>query len=277
MEYIVVKFRFEEGRATHNDILIARLSIIGYEAFEEHFDGIDAYITRDKFEENQLTELSQDLSSEMEYSCEWKPLENKNWNEEWEANYNCMEINEELLIRSSFYNTEKNYTYEVVIDPRMAFGTGHHETTRMMLEEILAIDLHEKKVLDVGCGTGILSIVASLKGAKSIDAIDIDENAFQNTVENLRVNSIDNVSVQKGVVDSVKGKFDLILANINRNILFQDLEKYKKLLSSQGTILISGFYEKDITLFENLMNSLMLKKCKEVVDNEWSLLQIKEI
>lgn len=277
MEYIVVKFRFEEGRATHNDILIARLSIIGYEAFEEHFDGIDAYITRDKFEENQLTKLSKDLSSEMEYSCEWKSLENKNWNEEWEANYNCMEINKELLIRSSFYNTEKNYTYEVVIDPRMAFGTGHHETTRMMLEEILAMDLHEKKVLDVGCGTGILSIVASLKGAKSIDAIDIDENAFQNTVENLRVNSIDNVSVQKGVVDSVKGKFDLILANINRNILFQDLEKYKKLLSSQGTILISGFYEKDITLFENLMNSLMLKKCKEVVDNEWSLLHIKEI
>lgn len=277
MEYMVVKFRFEKGRATHNDILIARLSILGYEAFEEHFDGIDAYITRDKFEENQLTELSKDLSSEMKYSCEWKSMENKNWNEEWEANYNCMEINEELLIRSSFYNTEKNYTYEVVIDPRMAFGTGHHETTRMMLEEILAIDLHEKKVLDVGCGTGILSIVASLKGAKSIDAIDIDENAFQNTVENLRVNSIDNVSVQKGVVDSVEGKFDLILANINRNILFQDLEKYKKLLSSQGTILISGFYEKDITLFENLMNSLMLKKCKEVVDNEWSLLHIKEI
>lgn len=276
MKYIIVYLRTSSKRVVYNEILIARLSMLSYEAFEEHFGGVDAYISQDEFDDEALKQLQKELSSELDFSYEWQLLEEKNWNEQWEAKYSFLEVGEELLVRSSSYQPQKKFPYEIIIDPKMAFGTGHHETTKLMLEQILQMNLAGKKVLDVGCGTGILSIVASLRGAQEIVAIDIDDNAYENTKESLEVNKVNNVKVLQGTVEIVAGYYDLILANINRNVLLQDLSKYKTLLKKGGEILISGFYEKDIALFDSQLDALTLTKCEELTDNEWSLLKIRK-
>lgn len=274
MNYIVVKLRIKNGRSTDNEILIARMEVIGYESFEEHFDGIDAYVEEKDFSEKDLELLQSELQENIPFSYEWEYLEDKNWNEKWEAAYKSIEIGTELIVRSSFHEIDKDYRYEVVIDPKMAFGTGHHETTRLMLYEMLVMDFVGKKVLDIGCGTGILSIVASKKGAKEIKAIDIDEKAYENTIINLEENRVQNVEVEKVFVDEVEGVFDIILANINRNVLLQDLAKYKKLMKEGGILLLSGFYRHDVSLFEECLALLGLNKCKECVENDWTLLKV---
>lgn len=274
MNYIVVKLRIKNGRSTDNEILIARMEVIGYESFEEHFDGIDAYVGEKDFSEKDLELLQSELQENIPFSYEWEYLEDKNWNEKWEAAYKSIEIGTELIVRSSFHEIDKDYRYEVVIDPKMAFGTGHHETTRLMLYEMLVMDFVGKKVLDIGCGTGILSIVASKKGAKEIKAIDIDEKAYENTIINLEENRVQNVEVEKVFVDEVEGVFDIILANINRNVLLQDLAKYKKLMKEGGILLLSGFYRHDVSLFEECLALLGLNKCKECVENDWTLLKV---
>lgn len=274
MNYIVVKLRIKNGRSTDNEILIARMEVIGYESFEEHFDGIDAYVGEKDFSEKDLELLQSELQENIPFSYEWEYLEDKNWNEKWEAAYKSIEIGTELIVRSSFHEIDKDYRYEVVIDPKMAFGTGHHETTRLMLYEMLVMDFVGKKVLDIGCGTGILSIVASKKGAKEIKAIDIDEKAYENTIINLEENRVQNVEVEKVFVDEVEGVFDIILANINRNILLQDLAKYKKRMKEGGILLLSGFYRHDVSLFEECLALLGLNKCKECVENDWTLLKV---
>lgn len=274
MNYIVVKLRIKNGRSTDNEILIARMEAIGYESFEEHFDGIDAYVGEKDFSEKDLELLQSELQENIPFSYEWEYLEDKNWNEKWEAAYKSIEIGTELIVRSSFHEIDKDYRYEVVIDPKMAFGTGHHETTRLMLYEMLVMDFVGKKVLDIGCGTGILSIVASKKGAKEIKAIDIDEKAYENTIINLEENRVQNVEVEKVFVDEVEGVFDIILANINRNVLLQDLAKYKKRMKEGGILLLSGFYRHDVSLFEECLALLGLNKCKECVENDWTLLKV---
>lgn len=274
MNYIVVKLRIKNGRSTDNEILIARMEVIGYESFEEHFDGIDAYVGEKDFSEKDLELLQSELQENIPFSYEWEYLEDKNWNEKWEAAYKSIEIGTELIVRSSFHEIDKDYRYEVVIDPKMAFGTGHHETTRLMLYEMLVMDFVGKKVLDIGCGTGILSIVASKKGAKEIKAIDIDEKAYENTIINLEENRVQNVEVEKVFVDEVEGVFDIILANINRNVLLQDLAKYKKRMKEGGILLLSGFYRHDVSLFEECLALLGLNKCKECVENDWTLLKV---
>lgn len=274
MNYIVVKLRIKNGRSTDNEILIALMEVIGYESFEEHFDGIDAYVGEKDFSEKDLELLQSELQENIPFSYEWEYLEDKNWNEKWEAAYKSIEIGTELIVRSSFHEIDKDYRYEVVIDPKMAFGTGHHETTRLMLYEMLVMDFVGKKVLDIGCGTGILSIVASKKGAKEIKAIDIDEKAYENTIINLEENRVQNVEVEKVFVDEVEGVFDIILANINRNVLLQDLAKYKKRMKEGGILLLSGFYRHDVSLFEECLALLGLNKCKECVENDWTLLKV---
>ncbi len=273
MGYIVVKITNRKLRKTSNDILVACLSELGYEAFEEHLQGVDAYIQEDLFDESVLQELKNRVAV-LDFSYEWKVLEEKNWNKEWEENYKPVVIADKLLVRSTFHQPNPDLPYEVVINPQMSFGTGHHETTTLMLEALLEQDLHEKNILDVGCGTGILAIFAAQQGA-TLTAVDIEENAYQNAVENAKLNNVaERIALQKGVVQDIKeGNFDIILANINRNVLLQDIQEYADRLAIGGRLFLSGFYTQDVDLLVDALAKSNLIKVNERVLNDWVLIE----
>ncbi len=276
MGYIVVKITNHKIRKTANDILIAYLNELGYEAFEEHLKGVDAYIQEEYFDENILKQLQEEVEG-LDFSYEWNVLEEKNWNKAWEEQYQPVVIADKLLVRSTFHQPNPNLPYEVVINPQMSFGTGHHETTSLMLEALLSIDLQGKKVLDVGCGTGILAIFSAQEGA-SVRGVDIDNNAYENALENIVLNRVeDKVSISKGTVQTVTERgFDLILANINRNVLLDDMQEYADRLVVGGTLLLSGFYESDVPKIEIALANANLKKVGMQVLNEWTLLVVRK-
>ncbi len=273
MGYIVVKITNHKLRKTSNDILVACLSELGYEAFEEHLQGIDAYIQEGLFDESVLQELKNRVAV-LDFSYEWKVLEEKNWNKEWEENYKPVVIADKLLVRSTFHQPNPDLPYEVVINPQMSFGTGHHETTTLMLEALLEQDLYEKNILDVGCGTGILAIFAAQQGA-ILTAVDIEENAYQNAVENAKLNDVtERIVLQKGVVQDIKeGNFDIILANINRNVLLQDMQEYADRLAIGGRLFLSGFYTQDVDLLVDALAKSNLIKVNKRVLNDWVLIE----
>lgn len=276
MKYIIVHFRHKRASKLANEILIAYLNELGYEAFEEHLEGVDAYIFQEMFDKEMLNMLLKQIEM-LDFIYDWELLEEKNWNAEWERNYNPVLIADKLLVRSTFHEPMAEVTEEIVINPKMSFGTGHHETTTLMLETLLCLDLTGKKVLDVGCGTGILAIFAAKKGA-AVVAVDIDENAYENALENLEINKVaEKVYITKGTVDSVAEKdFDIILANINRNVLLQDMSKYAVRLRVGGHLLLSGFYENDSAKMQEVLNSLKLTNCEKRVLNEWALLEVQK-
>lgn len=277
MAYIVVHIKNKKPKKSANDILIAYLNEMEYEAFEEHLDGVDAYILQEHFSKEALDKLQSAVPS-LDFIYEWEFLEDKNWNEEWEQNYKAVVVGGKLLIRSTFHEPMPEVPHEIIINPQMSFGTGHHETTTLMLEAILSIDLAGKKVLDVGCGTGILAIFAAKQGA-FVTAVDIDENAYENALCNLNLNGVEaKVALSKGTVDKVKNEedFDVILANINRNVLLQDIPKYAKRLRHNGILLLSGFYESDVAKMEIALQKEMLRNCEKKVLNEWTLLKVQK-
>lgn len=276
MSYIVVKITNNKPNKAANDMLIAFLSELGYEAFEEYLQGLDAYILEEMFDEDLLEQLKRQIPS-LDFSYECELLEEKNWNTEWEQNYKPVLIADKLLVRSTFHDSMPDIPCEIIINPQMSFGTGHHETTTLMLEALLELDLEGKKVLDVGCGTGILAIFAAQKGAL-VTGVDIDANAYENALENIALNKVkERVSIRKGTIDGVKQEgFAVILANINRNVLLQDIVKYAKRLSVGGTLLLSGFYEKDIPKMEEALAVAKLINCEKKLLNEWTLLRVQK-
>ncbi len=271
MGYIVAKITNKKVRKTTNDILIAYLNELGYEAFEEHLKGVDAYILEEHFEENLLKQL-QEIPS-LNFTYEWEVLEEKNWNKEWEEHYQPVVVADKLLIRSTFHQPDLKIPYEIVINPKMSFGTGHHETTTLMLQALLNLDLERKRVLDVGCGTGILAIFAAQQGAL-VTAVDIDDNAYENALENVKLNGVEKaVKISKGTVQGVaEMDFDFILANINRNVLLSDMAEYEKRLAKGGTLLLSGFYENDVSKLEIALQDVNLFNYTKSVLNEWTLI-----
>lgn len=273
MAYIVVKIKNVQIKKQSNEILIALLNEFNYDSFQEHIDGIDAYIEQDKFEENVLISL-QSMKNIPQFNYEWELLEDKNWNTVWEENYQPVVIADKLLIRSTFHKDFLEYPYEIIINPRMSFGTGHHVTTSLILSEMLTSELQGLHILDVGCGSGILGIFASKKGA-TVFGVDIDKWAYENALDNIALNNISNFEVKQGTVDDVsEDNFDIILANINRNVLLDDMEKYEKKLSQGGTLLLSGFYEKDIPLITEKVEQVGLHFIASKVENEWSLVKV---
>lgn len=229
-----------------NDILIAELGALGFEAFEEHDDGIEAYISEEPKPKNIDDELFILNQPDFEISYKVKSIEPKNWNKEWESNFAPIEISDHCRVRAPFHQ-KKEVDFEIIINPKMAFGTGHHETTHLMLKLLLKENLSEKTVLDMGCGTGVLAILAEIKGAVNIEAIDIDDWSVQNTTENCKLNNCQRIQVFEGDVELVAGKkFHVILANINRNILLKDIAQYTEALSENGVLFVSGFYSKDL-------------------------------
>lgn len=244
MQYIQVTFSFTKGEDYQKDLLIDQLANIDYNTFEDTQDGFAAFVDFDHYSEEELKALLFQFEAELEYVYTVTEIAAENWNEEWEKNFEPLIISDQCYVRATFHEQKPHYTYEIVIDPKMAFGTGHHQTTTMMMQYILAADFTETTVLDMGCGTGILAILAAKKGARELVAIDNDEVCYLSTVENAALNNISNIQAICGGKEAIpKTTFDVILANINRNILLDQISLYAGSLKSGGDIYFSGFYE----------------------------------
>lgn len=258
------------------EILIAQLGMVGFESFVENEHGVTAYIQENDWFENILDNIQILNSKEFEISYVKETIEQTNWNSEWEKNFNPIQVDNLVSIRAPFHENP-NLDYDIIIEPKMSFGTGHHETTHMMIQQLLAMDLNNKKVLDMGCGTGILAIFAEMKGASQIDAIDIDNWCYENSIENVSRNNCKNISVFEGDATLLKNqKYDIIIANINRNILLKDMEAYINCLDNNGAILLSGFYKEDVQVIDNAVKQYNLTLDKIIERNNWvSLTYVK--
>lgn len=252
MRYIEVIFNSTPHSEDLYDILSANLSEVGFESFVQSEENLLAYITGEKFSTMIIDKIIEIFPFDATITYSFKAIEDKNWNEEWEKNFfKPITFEDKCIIYSSFNKPEEKekYDYQIQIDPKMSFGTGHHQTTGLMISEILKLNLADKDVLDMGCGTAILAILASMRGSKNITAIDIDEWAYNNAIENIGLNNINNIEVLLGDATMLGDKkYDVILANINRNILLEDIPAYSDVLNAGGKLIMSGFYQQDIPL-----------------------------
>lgn len=252
-----------------SDILIAELGEAGFESFVENEEGVLAYIQKNDYSEG-IIESVEILSNEMfEIGFEVKEIEQENWNATWESNFNPIQVDNRCMVRAPFHK-KPNVEFDIVIEPKMSFGTGHHETTHMMLQHILDHEFAGKSVLDMGSGTGVLAILAAMKGAKLIDAIDIDYWCYLNAKENITRNNCEQIQVFEGDSNLLTTqKYDVVIANINRNILLADIPKYAKCLNASGILFLSGFYKEDIPLIDSKCNEVALKFEKNLEKNNW--------
>lgn len=255
-----------------SEILIAELSYAGFESFVENEEGVTAYVVSEEFDEEAFAGLHILQSDEFEITYTSQEIEKVNWNIEWEKNFNPIIIDDQCSVRAPFH--EKPETeFDIVIEPKMSFGTGHHATTHMMLQFILKNEWEGKSVLDMGCGTGVLAILTEMKGAKSVDAIDIDNWCYLNALENVVRNNCELISVYEGAAELLEGKhYDMIIANINRNILLEDISKYSACLNPGGKLFLSGFYIEDIPAIEEECNINGLKIEDELEQENWAAL-----
>lgn len=268
MIYLEYKFRVEPLQPGV-EILIAELGEAGFESFVENEDGVDAYIQKDEWREDILDDIHILNSEEFKIEFTSSEIEQINWNEEWEKNFTPIEVDGRCFVRAPFHDAGE-YEYEIVIEPKMSFGTGHHETTFMMLQYILENDFRNKSVLDMGCGTAVLAILAEMRGAATLDAIDIDEWCYENSIENIDRNNCRNISVFQGDASLLKDrKYEIIIANINRNILLQDMHSYKESLKPGGELYLSGFYIEDLPVIQETCNNLGLNFVSHKERNRW--------
>ncbi|MBP8792434.1 MAG: 50S ribosomal protein L11 methyltransferase [Lutibacter sp.] len=277
MDNIYISYTFKiHPKEPATDILVAELGEVGFESFVETEDGMIAYIQQTDWNENVLDDIFILDSGEFSISYEMEVIEQTNWNSEWEKNFNPIQVDDLVSIRAPFHENP-NLKYDIVIEPKMSFGTGHHETTHMMVQHLLELDLTNKKTLDMGCGTGILAIFAEMKGAKPIDAIDIDNWCYQNSIENVERNNCSNISVFEGEASLlVNKKYDVIIANINRNILLNDMHAYMNCLNENGTLLLSGFYKEDIEIIDAEVSKYNCKLDKTIERNNWVALKYQK-
>ena len=255
------------------EMLIAQLGHIGFESFVENESGVIAYIQKKDWNSNKVEDLYLLNSNEFDITFKYSEIEQTNWNKEWEKNFNPIQVNGQVSIRAPFHENP-SLNFDIVIEPKMSFGTGHHETTHMMVQHLLALDLKNKKVLDMGCGTGILAIFAEMKGAQPTDAIDIDSWCYQNSLENVQRNGCKHITVLEGDSSLLKGKeYDVVIANINRNILLSDMKIYTDCLREKGVLLLSGFYKEDISIIESEVIKHGLVLDKMIQKNNWVALK----
>ena len=255
-DFYEISFSYDTSIETGiiNDILASELGNIGFDSFISEDTGLLAYIETGKFRELALEDCLNNFPlQDIRFYHTLRLIKSCNWNEEWEKNYfQPVAIEKECLIRASFHSEIKGFKYTLVIDPKMAFGTGNHATTHLMLSELLQLDVKGKAFLDMGCGTAVLAILAAIKEASQIVAIDIDEWAYENAIENCRLNRTEQIKVVLGGAEQIDryGTFDYIFANINRNILLNDIHRYVPALNPEGSLFMSGFYKDDIPAIE---------------------------
>lgn len=270
--YIAYYFKVKPSQPA-TEILIAELGYAGFESFVETLDGVTAYIQKNEWHDSILDDINVLNSEEFEITYAFEDIEQTNWNAEWEKSFQPIVVDNLCMVRAPFHES-KNTKYDIIIEPKMSFGTGHHETTHMMIQHILSNDFNEKSVLDMGCGTGVLAILTEKCGAKEIDAIDIDNWCYLNSLENVERNNCSSISVYEGDSSLLGGKnYDAIIANINRNILLQDLKTYINCLNTNGQLFLSGFYKDDVPLIESkcVKNGLQLIEILE--KNHWVALK----
>ena len=251
------------------EILIAELGYAGFESFVETEDGLMAYIQKEDWKDSILEDIQILDSDEFQITYTFEDIEQVNWNEEWEKNFNPIVVDDICTVRAPFHE-KPNTVYDIVIEPKMSFGTGHHETTHMMIQHVLKNDFENKSVLDMGCGTGVLAILAEMKGAKPIDAVDYDNWCYLNSIENVERNNCQHITVIEGDANVLSNKkYDIIIANINRNILLNDMAVYASCLNKNGIIFLSGFYEEDIPMIQEACEKHMLKFEEKLERNYW--------
>ena len=251
------------------EILMAELAEVGFDSFEDTPIGIKAYIPKDSWNEQILEDIYLLSNPEFTISYQITEIEQVNWNEEWEKNFSPIVVEDLCTVRANFHPVP-NTRYDIVITPKMSFGTGHHETTYMMLQQLLPLSLEDTKVLDMGCGTGILAIMAALRGARDITAIDIDPWCVENATENVQQNDCSFITIKEGDVSLIAGEqYNLILANINRNILLSDIPAYTQALLPQGLLLVSGFYEEDLPAIKEKCQEEGLTYLSHIERNRW--------
>ena len=274
MKYFEVTFTTSPCNETVNDVVSALAGEIGFESFVEWENGVQAYIQQSLFDEEALKALVAEFplpDTKIEYTI--VEAEDKDWNEEWEKNFfQPIVIGDRCCIHSTFHKDTPQTEYEILINPQMAFGTGHHETTSSIISELLEADLQGKSVLDMGCGTSILAILASMRGAGPITAIDIDDWCVNNSRDNIALNRIDNITVEWGDANLLKGRepFDVIIANINRNILLADMPQYAACMHSGSELYMSGFYVQDISVIQEKAESLGMEFIHHREKNNWA-------
>lgn len=271
MNYKELIFTIVSAENHHGDLMIDALAQIGFESFENTDFGFKAYIQSPDFNEAVLSDTLEGFHGQLTFSYEINLIPQKNWNEVWESNFEPLLINDQCCVRATFHRPQPQYDYEIVIDPKMAFGTGHHQTTAMMMELMMEENFTGKNVLDMGCGTGILAILASKLGAKKSVAIDYDRVCYESTLENSKLNNTQNIQAICGSEEAIPNqKFDVILANINRNILLDQLESYAKALSATGLVFLSGFYEiPDLKIIIEKAGTYGLKYLDHKKDKDW--------
>ncbi|TXE10124.1 50S ribosomal protein L11 methyltransferase [Seonamhaeicola algicola] len=270
--YIGYEFKVEPLQPA-TEILIAELGYAGFESFVETETGVTAYIQKDAWTDAILNDINILNSNEFKITYTFSEIEQTNWNAEWEKNFNPIIVDDICAVRAPFHE-KFNTKFDIVIEPKMSFGTGHHETTHMMIQHILKSDIANKSVLDMGCGTGVLAILTEMKGAKLIDAIDIDNWCYLNSLENVERNNCSNISVFEGDASLLHGKkYDVIIANINRNILLQDMKTYTACLNKGGTLFLSGFYNNDIPTIDAEVSKYNLKLQHTLERNNWVALK----
>ena len=270
--YIAYHFTIEPTELG-SQILIAQLEETAFESFEETEEGVSAYVQKDVWAENILNDIEILSNENFKISYTTNEIEPVNWNEEWEKNFSPIDVDGICHVRAPFHPAT-NAKYEIVIEPKMSFGTGHHETTHMMIQHLLELDVTNKKTIDMGCGTAILAILAEMKGAQPIDAIDIDNWCYLNSIENAERNNCKHISVYEGDASLLVGKkYDIIIANINRNILLNDMQQYVDCLNDNGILFLSGFYTEDIPVISESCTSKGLTYVKQFERNNWVALK----
>jgi ribosomal protein L11 methyltransferase len=279
MKYLEFSFRTTPCTEVVNDVLSAVLADAGFESFVEQPDGLLAYIQQNLYDEASVEAAISEFpipDTAIEYS--FVEAEDKDWNEEWEKNFfQPIVIGNRCVIHSTFHHDVPEAEYDIAINPQMAFGTGHHETTSLVIGEILDSNMSGKKVLDMGCGTSILAILARMKGAASCTAIDIDDWCVRNSIENIELNGVNEIEVCLGDASILadKGPFDMVIANINRNILLADMQHYVARMNEGATLLMSGFYVDDIPLIKAEAERLGLTFNGYKEKNRWVVTSFK--
>ena len=277
MDNIFIEYNFTvTPKEPATEILIAELGNVGFESFIENKNGVMAYIQKVSWNDSILDSIFVLNSNEFLIDYIKSEVAQTNWNAEWEKNFEAIHVDNLVSIRAPFHKNP-HLKYDIVIEPKMSFGTGHHETTHMMIQHLLNLNLDNKKVLDMGCGTGILAIFSEMKGANPTDAIDIDNWCYLNSLENIGRNNCQFISVFEG--DSsllINKKYDVIIANINRNILLADMKTYTNSLNHNGVLLLSGFYKEDILVINQEVSKFNLKLETTIERNNWVALKYQK-
>ncbi|WP_422008265.1 50S ribosomal protein L11 methyltransferase [Roseivirga pacifica] len=275
MDYILINVHCDEP---FSEILIAEMGLLDFDSFVETEAGFEAYINEAVFSHPAVQTLFNRYRKQTRIWYELKKVPKVNWNEEWEKNYDPIEVGDQVYIRATFHAPKPEVPYDIVINPKMSFGTGHHATTHQMVALQMGIDHQNRDVIDIGAGTGILAIMAAKLGAKSVAATDIDDWCIENAEENFGLNNITPAFVKQGVIADLKltETYDIVLANINTNILLEEMEHYVNLMRDEAYLLLSGFYSFDQEQILEKAESLGLKKVKDSERNKWAALVLQK-